>query len=106
MPEVVYAGMARDLDGNEIGGYWQEEPQGEPKYILADTSIGKDEHNEKVQGLINDRNEAWVKIEELEAKHLEAMNGLMIKFDDYLMNSIGLNDEQRSQAATTIEEKE
>jgi len=49
MPEVIYAGMARDLDGNEIGGYWQEEPQGEPKYILADTSISKAKHLEAMK---------------------------------------------------------
>ena len=41
-----------------------------------------------------------------EAKHMEALQALMLKFDDYLMNGIGLNDEQRAQAARLIEDKD
>jgi len=64
IPEVIYAGMARDLYGKEIGGYWQEEPQGEPKYILADTSISKDEHLEAMAALRKACDDAFWKYEQ------------------------------------------
>ena len=80
MPEVIYAGMARDLDGNEIGGYWQEEPQGEPKYILADTSISKAEHNLYMKNLR----------EAKDAEHLAAMNEMLLALKDYYYSNCGL----------------
>ena len=35
MPDVIYAGIARSLDGEEVGGYWQANPEGEDKYLSA-----------------------------------------------------------------------
>jgi len=37
LPDKIYAGIAHNLDGDEIGGCWQAIPEGEPEYTKTST---------------------------------------------------------------------
>ena len=58
MPDVIYAGIARSLDGEEVGGYWQANPEGEDKYL------SEAKHKAEKLALLDEVREAYLLLTE------------------------------------------